>query len=150
MVACVAFANAQDEAANARRMATNFFERIDNAINKGKVDTYFTMLAPGYYTVDTEGHRMNVPQLKSMVAGMMRATRGVHSETVVKNVQLMDQEEVVWTEQTMTWSEKKGNGWVKMKETTRWAENLKMVGGAWRLASSQQLMTNEPWSFKTN
>ncbi|MBC8063821.1 MAG: hypothetical protein H7Y17_03260, partial [Chlorobia bacterium] len=68
----------------------------------------------------------------------------------VKNVQFQDQEVVVWIQHEMVWKEKSGNGWVSKKSTTRWAENLKQTPQGWKIKSSQQLMTNEPWTFKTN
>lgn len=149
MLACVAFANAQDEMANARKMATSFFAQADMAINKGNTKAFYGMFAPGYYNVDTQGKQMSWSQFKSSISMFMKQAKDIHSTTEIKNVQLMSDEEVVWTEQVITYSVKSNGRWVKMKETSRWAENLKMVDGKWKFASSQQLMTNEPWSFKT-
>ena len=150
LVACVALAAAQSEENQNRKMAESFFAQLDASINKNKPTVFFSMLAPGYYNVDTDGHKMTYSQFKAGVMQMWSNAKDVTSTTTIKNVQLMNDEEVVWTQQVMTWKMRKGNGWVTMKETTRWAENLKMVDGKWKLASSQQLMTNEPWTFKTN
>lgn len=150
LIACFGAANAQNEQENARKMATALFARADSLVNAGKYAAFLNMFAPGYYSVDLQGKRMTYGQLKHDVMGMSKMARSIHSTTTVKNVQLMNDEEVVWTEQKVQYSIKRNGRWVSMIETTRWAENLKMVDGQWKFASSQQLMTNEPWSFKTN
>jgi hypothetical protein len=150
LLAITAGAAAQNERPSARKEAEDMFHKMDWAVNSGHMAAYWSMFAPDYYTVDTEGHRMTLSQMKGMVAGYMKTGRHPHSVTTVKNVQLMDKEEVVWIEQKFSWEQNMNGHWMPMVQTTRWAENLKTVDGAWKFGSSQQLMTNEPWSFKTS
>ena len=149
MLACVSMAHAQDEMAIARKAATALFAQADSYVNKGKLSMFYAMFAPGYYSVDTQGSKMWMADFKAGMSGWMKSVKDFHATTEVKNVQLMSDEEVVWTERTVTFLMKMNGRWSKMKETTRWAENLKLVNGKWKFASSQQLITNEPWSFKT-
>jgi hypothetical protein len=150
LLAITASAAAQNERDSARKAAEAMFHKMDWAINTGHMASYWSMFAPGYYSVDTEGRLYTLSQVRAMVAGAMNSGRNAHSTTAVKNVQLMDKEEVVWIEQRFSWEQNMNGHWMPMVQTTRWAENLKMVNGAWKFGSSQQLMTNEPWSFKTN
>ena len=149
MLTCVAMAHAQDEMASARRATTALFAQADSYVNKGKLSKFYGMFAPGYYSVDTQGNKMWMSDFKAGMGGWMKSVKDIHAKTEIKNVQLMNDEEVVWTERVMTFKMKMNGRWTTMKETSRWAENLKMVNGKWMFASSQQLITNEPWSFKT-
>ncbi|CAN5432968.1 hypothetical protein BH11ARM1_BH11ARM1_15110 [soil metagenome] len=149
LVAACAAANAQNERDSTRKMAEDYFMKADMAINKGDVSGFLNMFAPSYYSVDTDGKRMEWSTFRSQVMGMMKSTKNVHSTIMIKNVQLMDNEIVVWTQQQLKYSVNQNGKWMPMVSTTRWAENLKKVDGKWKFASSQQLMTNEPWTFKT-
>lgn len=140
----------QGEKPGLRKEMEAFYGKMDAIIVKGTVKEFFTLFDPSYYLVDTEGQRMSLAQFKQMVNGMAQGAKMVSYVSRIKNVQLQDQEAVVWIQNEMVWKEKSGNGWATKKSTTRWAENLIRKGNSWRFKSSQQLMTNEPWSFKTN
>lgn len=144
-----AMALSQGEKPGLRKEMETFYEKLDNIVEKGTVQQFFTLFDPSYYLVDTQGKRMNFAQFKQMVNGMAQGAKIVKSESRIKNVQLQDQEAVVWIQNEMVWKERSGNGWATKKSTTRWAENLVRKGNTWRFKSSQQLMTDEPWSFKT-
>jgi len=150
LLALAAISAAQPEQGNVRQQAEAFFSKIDAGINSGKTATLFQMFEKDYYNVDLEGRRMDLAGFKKAIMAWEKATRDMKSKTVVKNVQLQNQEAVVWTEQTMWWKAMRNGRWVQMKETSRWAEQLRWTDGGWKFSSSQQLMTNEPWSFKTN
>lgn len=141
---------AQGEKPGLRKEMEEYFAKVDRLIVAGNVNGYLALLAPEYYTADTEGKRMEKAAYRQMITGMAAASKVTKSWIRVKNVQYQDQEAVVWIQHEMTWKEKSGSGWVSKKSTTRWAENLKQTPQGWKIKSSQQLMTNEPWTFKTN
>ncbi|HJP83168.1 MAG TPA: hypothetical protein VJ835_06635 [Fimbriimonadaceae bacterium] len=151
LVAAAISTFAQGENPALRRQMENIFAKMDQYVMTDNMPAMWAMFHPGYYSVDTEGKRMTLAQFKAMVNGYRRSSKMVNCKTRIWNVQLQDQEAVVWVQQEMTWKEPAGNGrWAVKKSTTRWAENL-VHGGplGWQFKSSQQLMTNEPWTFKT-
>lgn len=151
MLASVA-AFGQGEKPGLRKEMEAYYAKMDATIMKNDLKTFFAMFHPNYYVSDLDGKRMTFPEFKQMIGGMANnpGMKLVSHKSIIKNVQLQDTEAVVWLENQMAWKEKSGNGWVTKKLTTRWAENLMPSGSSWRFKSSQQLMTNEPWSFKTN
>lgn len=144
------FAAAQGEKPGLRKEMEAYYAKVDTLIETGNMKGFWALFAPGYYMVDTDGKRMDMAGYKAMVNGMGASMKIVDSTIRVKNVQFQDKELVVWVQQEMTWKQQFEGRWKTMKSTTRWAENLVMVGGSWKFKSSQQLMTNEPWTFKTN
>jgi hypothetical protein len=145
-----ALAVSQGERPNLRKDLENYFAKVDTYIEKGNMPAFWALFHPGYYTVDTQGKRMELPAYKQMINGMAKGSKVVDSHIRVKNVQLQDQEAVAWIQHEMTWKEMENGRWVAKKSTTRWAENLVSSGSSWKFRSSQQLITNEPWTFKTN
>lgn len=143
---------AQGEKPGLRKEMEAYYAKMDTTVEKGSLNSFFALFHPNYYVSDLDGKRMNLAQFKQMITGMATSPdmKLVSHKSNIKNVQLQDQEVVVWLENTMSWKEKSGNGWVVKKLTTRWAENLVASGSSYKIKSSQQLMTNEPWSFKTN
>jgi hypothetical protein len=141
---------AQAERTQTRKEVEAFFAKFDSYINSGNLNGLFTMFDPGYYSVDTQGKRTYFPQWKAMVKSMTSSTKDVKSKITVKNVQLQDKEAVAWIQQQIWYKVNSGGRWMAKTETTRWAEQLKMTPSGWKSSSSQQLITNEPWSFKTN
>lgn len=149
MIASV-MALGQGEKPGLRKEMEAFYGKMDGYIVKDNIKAFFALFDSSYYLVDTEGRRMSLAEFKQMVQGMAHAAKMVSCVSRIKNVQLQDREAVVWIQTEMVWKEKSGNGWATKKSTTRWAENLVRSGNSWKFKSSQQLMTNEPWSFKTN
>lgn len=145
-----ALAVSQGERPNLRKELETWFGKVDTYIEKGNMTAFWSLFHPGYYTVDTQGKRMELPAYKQMINGMAQGSKVVDSNIRVKNVQLQDQEAVAWIQHELTWKENVNGKWLAKKSTTRWAENLVSSGGGWKFRSSQQLITNEPWTFKTN
>jgi hypothetical protein len=143
-------AHAQDERPDVRKQAESFIRAMDKAINTRNSTAFFTMFSPDYYTVDTQGRRTSYLAFKSNTQESMKAMREVKSTTTVKNVQLQNSEIVVWTEQQLKFLANIDGKWQPLVSTSRWAETLKRDGDSFKFTSSQQLMLNEPWSFKTN
>jgi hypothetical protein len=141
---------AQSEESNLRKQMETIFAKWDKVVMGDSVAAAWPFFHKGYYLVDTEGRRMNFPEFKQMVIQMSKSAKMVSSRTRIWNVQLQEQEAVVWVQNEMVWKEQAGGKWSTKKSTTRWAENL-VRGGihGWQFRSSQQLMTNEPWTFKT-
>lgn len=135
-----------------RKAMESFYLKYDKTVMGDSLGALWPFYHKGYYLVDTEGKRMSYPEFKQMITQYAGSMKMVSSRTRIWNVQLQNQEAVAWVQSEMVWKEPAGNGkWATKKMTTRWAENL-VRGGAhgWQLRSSQQLMTNEPWTFKTN
>lgn len=142
---------AQGERPGLRKEMEAFYMKWDKAVMGKSLDAVWAFYHKGYYMVDTDGKRSNYPEVKNMITQYAKAMKMVSSKTRIWNVQLQNAEAVVWVQAEMVWKEQAGAGkWVTKKSTTRWAENL-VQGGAngWLFRSSQQLMTNEPWTFKT-
>lgn len=148
LASVVAFA--QGEKPGLRKEMEAYYAKMDSIVMNGKLSTFFGLFHPNYYVSDLDGKRMNLAEFKQMIGGMASSMKIVSHKSTIKNVQLQDQEAVVWLQNEMVWKEPSGSKWVTKKVTTRWAENLVPSNGSWKLKSSQQLMTNEPWSFKTN
>lgn len=145
-VAC--FAQAEDPAL--RKDLERFFARFDRMMAEGKNKQLFDLMAADYVNVDTQGKRMDKAQFKAAIMGMMGSVKDMHSKTLVKHVRGSGNEAVAWCEEVYTWKQKSGNGWTPMKMTSRWAESLRRTpSGGWVFFYSQELPTNEPWSFKT-
>lgn len=142
---------AQSERPGLRKEMEAFYQKWDKAVMGKSLDNVWAFFHKGYYMVDTNGKRMNYPEYKNMIIQYSKSMKMVSSRTRIWNVQLQDQEAVVWVQSEMVWKEPSGKGWVTKKSTTRWGENL-VPGGknGWLFRSSQQLMTNEPWTFKTS
>lgn len=141
---------AQGEKAGLRKDVETFFAKFDANIGAGNLPGLFSMYSPAYYSVDTQGKRTAWAQWKAGVSQMSKMTKNAKSKIMVKNVQLQEGEVVAWIQQEFWYSVKEGNRWVTKKSTSRWAETLKPTDGGFRFISSQELMTNEPWTFKTN
>jgi hypothetical protein len=150
LIALSVIAAAQPEQNNVRKQAETFFANLDKAINAKDNAKVFSMFAKDYYNVDLEGKSMDLAQFKGAIAMWLKSSKDMTSKTLIKNVQLQAQEAVVWTQQTISWKEMRNGKWVGLVETTRWAEQLRWTDGGWKFSSSQQLPTNEPWTFKTN
>ncbi len=125
------------------------FAKMDSAIAKQDMKTFFGMFVPGYYMVDKNGKNMTHAEFRANIEGMLKSTVSVKSKTRVYNVQLMDTEVVVWMQQEMSWVQKVNGANQTGRSTTRWAESLVRRDGAWKFKSSQELFTDEPWTFKT-
>ena len=125
---------AQGENAALRKQMETFFAKVDKYMVTDNVEALWPLFHPGYYAVDTEGRRMELPAFKDMVNQMRRSSKLVSAKTRIWNVQLQDQEAVAWIQQELVWKEPSGSGnWVSKKSTTRWAENLVRGGpGGWR------------------
>ncbi len=145
-------AMAQNEKSGLRKEMETYYSKMDSMVMKAELNPFFALFDSNYYVSDLDGKRMNLAEFKQMIKGMVNnpGMKLVSHKSNIKNVQLQNQEAVVWIENVVTWKEKSGNGWATKKMTTRWAENLVSSSGSWKIKSSQQLMTNEPWSFKTN
>jgi len=141
---------AQSEETSLRKQMEAIFLKWDKVVMGDSLAAVWPFFHKGYYMVDTEGRRMNFPEFKQMVIQMAKSSKMVSTRTRIWNVQLQDQEAVVWVQNEMVWKEQAGGKWATKRATTRWAENL-VRGGihGWQFRSSQQLMTNEPWTFKT-
>jgi hypothetical protein len=144
-----AVSHAQPERSDARQQAERHYAQMDAAINSGNMKAFLGMFLPSFYVTSKQGVRMDFRQFKEMVSSMQGSTRDVRSRTRVHNVQLQEQEVVVWIQQEMSWKTKQGRGWATQKSTSRWAETLVWSNGQWKFASSQELFVDEPWSFKT-
>lgn len=140
----------QGERPNLRKELEDWFSKVDTYIEKSNYNAYWALFHPGYYLVDTQGKRMELPAYKQLIKAMAANGQVIDSHYRVKNVQLQEQEAVAWVQHELTWKEKVNGRWVAKKSTTRWAENLVSAGSGWKFRSSQQLITNEPWTFKTN
>jgi len=141
---------AQNENANTRQAAEAFFHKYDQMINKGDLNGYMGLLTKDYTSVDKQGKSMNKAELRAYISGMMPSSRNFHSVTTVKNVQLQSEEASVWVVNVMTMEQKVNGRWQKVKMTSRFCETLTRAEGPWKIKYSQELMTDEPWSFKTN
>jgi hypothetical protein len=151
LAAMAAASFAQGERPGLRKEMEAFYQKWDKAVMGKSLDDVWAFYHKGYYMVDTEGKRTNYPELKNMIIQYSKSMKMVSSRTRIWNVQLQNQEAVVWVQSEMVWKEPSGKGWVTKKETTRWGENLVQGGkNGWLFRSSQQLMTNEPWTFKTS
>ncbi|MCC7230027.1 MAG: nuclear transport factor 2 family protein [Fimbriimonadaceae bacterium] len=141
---------AQGEKPGLRKDVEAFFAKFDANIASGNLAGLFSMYSPAYYSVDAQGKRTSWAQWKAGVSQITKVTKNAKSKISVKNVQLQEGEVVAWIQQEFWYASKEGDRWVAKKFTTRWAETLKPTDGSFRLISSQELMTNEPWTFKTN
>jgi len=143
---------AQGERPGLRKEMEAFYLKWDKAVMGTSLNNVWAFFHKGYYMVDTDGKRMNYPEFKNMITQYAKSMKMVSTRTRIWNVQLQNAEAVVWVQNEMVWKEPAGAGkWATKKSTTRWAENL-VPGGphGWLFRSSQQLMTNEPWTFKTS
>jgi hypothetical protein len=144
-----ALASAQEERASDRKMAEDLYAKCDAEIRSGNISAFLTHFSPGFYYVDANGKRTDFAQFKAELVGMVKAMKGMKEETRIKNVQLQNDELVVWVEMTFTYKVKHGTKWVTEAHKARSADSLARKNGSWVFTSSQELMTNEPWSFKT-
>ena len=141
---------AQGERPEVRKQVENFFAKFDAYIGAKDTKGLFTLFAPGYYSVDKQGKRTELAEWKKGVLGANKTTKDIKSHIQIKNVQLQDQEIVVWIQQKITYTSKQNGKWVTATSTSRWAETLKATDAGLKSVSSQELFTNEPWTFKTN
>jgi|GEM_PF-2734022 len=146
-VALTVFGFSQAEDPALRKDLEAFFAKFDKLMATNPNAT-FDLLAADYTNVDLNGKHMDRGQFKEMVRSMAGSVKDMRSKTLVKNVRGSGNEAVAWCEEVYSWKQKKGNGWVEMKSTSRWAESLRKTGnGGWVFYYSQQLPTNEPWDF---
>ena len=141
---------AQGENHAVRKQAEAFFMKADMMMNSNRAGDFANLLHPSFVWVGLQGERMTAKQFKAAVTNWSRTSRKMNSKTRIHNVQLQDMEVVVWTQQVITYEAKRNGKWMPIKDTTRWAETLRMTDGGWKLAFSQQLPMDEKWSFKTN
>jgi hypothetical protein len=150
ILAVASIACAQEERPGARKEIEAFYAKGDAMVSSGHMAQYVTLFSPNFYFVDSDGRRQEFPTFRANLMSAARVWKELKLKTTVKNVQLQDGEITVWVEEMLSHKELRNGKWVPMTQTTRYADGLGRVGNGWRFVSSQQLFTNEPWSFKTN
>ncbi|HEY0867232.1 MAG TPA: nuclear transport factor 2 family protein [Fimbriimonas sp.] len=141
-----AISSAQSERSSDRAQAIALFHRADSLFNSGRYNAYFSLFTPGFYQVDADGNRIHKARFKAAAMSALDGVQNARMKNTIKNVQLTDNELMVWVEERLSYRTGRG----PMVLTSRYAYNLVRAPGGWAFASAQQLPTNEPWSFKTN
>jgi uncharacterized protein (TIGR02246 family) len=140
----------QPENAELRRELRDFYAHQDRLIAAGRDEALLRTFHPEFVGVDTQGKRMTLDQFRAHMASMRRISTGVKAKSVLKHVRTQGSDEAVsWVEQTFTYKARQGSGWANRKQTARYSETFKRTPRGWVIIYSQQLPTNEPWSFKT-
>ncbi len=147
LVVATSNALAQAERNRDRQMAEAFYAKADRLFSSGNLAAWYDIFSPDVYFADTQGKRMDLSQFKQMIASM--GWKYVQVTTTVRNVQLQNQEMAVWVERKMNYRVHLNSSWVPMTQTARYAETLVQSGAGWKITSCQQLVTDEPWTFKT-
>lgn len=144
-LAVIAFSQAEDPALRKEMQA--LYGSYDRMIEKGDMKAFIATLDPSFAAVDADGKRSTYSQVKRQYEELLKGTRDRKGHTSVKHVQRQGNEVSVWAETSFTFKFQQRGKWVSMKETMRFVDTLKKSGSGWKITYSQELPTNEPWSF---
>lgn len=140
---------AQPEDSRLRKEFQALYAEMDRAIDRQQASGILRYLDPSYVMVDDQGERWEYGTIREALTQGVQRFRKLTHKSSLKHVQRSGDEVITWVEVVLGMEEHRGNAWVPMKQTERLSETWKRTRSGWKKTYTQQLPTNEPWSFKT-